>query len=132
MFQDTGDFDVEVSRVVEVNTRLVSMRLSGETLDSEFDQQVALEYSQFLKSTNTVDLVDVLLRVKEECATNSELKQELNQTQFYVASGFPDTVEVWFSVWAMIAYWFGWCWRLGVNETTGYTIFQIMLTCDVI
>ena len=94
MFQDTGDFDVEVSRVVEVNTRLVSMRLSGETLDSEFDQQVALEYSQFLKSTNTVDLVDVLLRVKEECATNSELKQELNQTQFYVASGFPDTVEV--------------------------------------
>ena len=94
MFQDTGDFDVEVSRVVEVNTRLMSMRLAGETLDSEFDQQVTLEYSQFLKSTNTVDLVDVLLCVKEECVTNSELKQELNQTQFYVASGFPDTVEV--------------------------------------
>ena len=94
MFQDTGDFDIEVSRVVEVNTRLMSMRLSGESLDSEFDQQVALEYSQFLKSTNTVDLVDVLLRVKEECVTNAELKQELNQTQFYVASGFPDTVEV--------------------------------------
>jgi len=94
VFQDTGDFDVEVSRVVEVNTRLMSMRLVGGTMDSEFDQQVALEYSQFLKSTNTVDLVDVLLRVKEECVTNSELKQELNQTQFYVAPGFPDTVEV--------------------------------------
>ena len=92
--QETGDFDVAVSRVVEVNARVISARLSGQTLDSESDRQVATEYSQFLKGTMTTDLVDVILRVKEESGKNPELKREINRTQFYVVSVSSDPVEV--------------------------------------
>ena len=92
--QETGDFDVTVSRVVEVNAKVMCARLSGKTLDSESDQQVATEYGQFLKGTMTTDLVDVVLRVKEGSERNPELKEEIRRNQFFVVSASSDPVEV--------------------------------------
>lgn len=69
------------------------LRISESVLDDEV-QVILDDYNASLQSTNTIDLIDVLNKVKEEKANNEALKNELKSTS-YVIYKLPTTqIEV--------------------------------------
>lgn len=101
--KDLGHFDVDVSKVLEVNSKLIRSKLSSlaennegsssdleETSFSEFINN----YNSFLRHCNSVDWMDVMKSVHKETNTNLELQNYIQQSDFLVLNPRDDLVEV--------------------------------------
>lgn len=96
LFQHFGEFDVEASKVLETNNRLMSEKFSGKPADITTTEYTVVkeQYGAYLKASNNIDLADVYVRVKEELPNNEVLQRQLAETNFLMLGKPFGKIEV--------------------------------------
>lgn len=93
--QDTGDFDVEVSVVLQASKDITNQKLLSNYDITSCTQESGIcdLYTQFLEDCNAVDSCDVFDRIKEELQKNELLKRNISKQVFVILDMPKSLVE---------------------------------------
>ena len=91
-FQERGDFDVDVSLVLEKSNAFIRSRLGEENIQP--DTELHTDYDNFLKHNNTTDFIHVFNKIKAKCGQDEELKASLRSKDLVLSAMPSNKVEV--------------------------------------
>ena len=104
-----GNFDIEVSEVLVTQERLTTSRLtpSGDTsscdglMSTDSVDDIRRVYTEYLRTSNVVDLVEVYLRIVQSIETNEDLQKKIESQSIVVIPYQMSLTEVFIIIYFM-------------------------------
>ncbi|KAL4226683.1 hypothetical protein ACF0H5_014663 [Mactra antiquata] len=93
--QETGDFDVETSVVLQAVKDITNKKLLSnyDVTSCTKDSGICTLYQTFLDDCNYMDSCDIFLALKQECENNEELRRQISETNFMILDSPKSLLE---------------------------------------